>query len=299
MANIIQLLIYGIQLGSAYALLAIGYTMVYGIVGMINFVHGDFLMIGAFAAYFGLTLGAVYASSPLYVGCALLLACFVTGLVSVGVERIAYKPLRNKPRLSALITAIGVSLFIENLFRAINFIGPTPRGFPALIQNKVHFLGTISINNISLVVIVVTIMLMLGMDFLIRRTKIGWQMRAVSLDKDASALMGINVNRIISITFFIGAVLAAVTGILYSMMYPLIDIYMGAWMGTKAFVAAVFGGIGNIRGAMLGGIILGVIEVLASAVNSSIGYMTAFIVLVLVLILKPAGLLGQATVEKV
>jgi branched-chain amino acid transport system permease protein len=273
--------------------------MVYGIVGMINFVHGDFLMIGAFASYFGLTLGAMYANSPLYVTCALLLACIITGLVSVSVERVAYKPLRSKPRLSALITAIGVSLFIENLFRSLKFIGPTPRGFPVFITSKVHSLGPISVNNLSLIVICVTIVLMLGMNFLIGKTKIGWQMRAVSLDKDAAALMGINVNRIISITFFIGAVLAAVTGILYSMMYPLIDVYMGTWLGTKAFIAAVFGGIGDIRGAMFGGIVLGAIEVLASAVNSSIGYMVAFIILILVLIFKPAGLLGNTTVEKV
>jgi len=293
LTTFLQLLIHGIQLGSVYALIALGYTMVYGIIRLINFAHGDFLMLGAFVGYFAITvldLGFV----PV-----MLISMVTVGIIGVIVERIAYKPLRNKPRLSSLITAIGVSIFIQNFCRALPAIGPAPRPFPRLLPLvNYEFLG-ITISSIQIVMILLAFGLMLLLQILTTRTAIGRRMRAVANDKDAAALMGINIDNTISVTFFIGASLAAAGGILYATTYPMIDVYMGSVLGLRAFTAAVLGGIGYMPGAMLGGLIMGIAEVLATSINADLGYGISFIILIIILLVKPAGLLGKYTVEKV
>lgn len=292
------MLIYGLQLGSVYALLSIGYSMVYGIVGMINFAHGDFLMIGAFVVYFLMLL--LNAPTPLLLSVGVILVSMVAaGFVGAATEKIAYKPLRNQPKLSSLITSLGVSMFLENFPRALPFIGPDPRSFPQLFPVVPFTLSNVRITSLQIILIGISAGLMLIMHLFTERSKWGKQMRAVSMDKDASFLMGIDVNRIISITFFIGAGLAAISGILYSSIYPMINVYMGSWLGTKAFIAAVFGGIGDIRGAMLGGMLMGVIEILATYINADLGYGIAFVILVFVLLFRPEGLIGKPTIEKV
>lgn len=293
MNTFLQLLIYGLQLGSIYALIALGYTMVYGIIGLINFAHGDFLMVGAFVAFFSVALFK-FGFLPV-----LVISMVITGLLGVFIERIAYKPLRNKPRLSALITAIGVSIVLENLPRALPFIGPAPRPFPALIPMVNYNMLGISTNSVQLLMIGLSFLLMMILQYIVMKTQIGRKMRAVSLDKDAASLMGINVNNIISITFFIGAALAAAGGIFYSTTYPMIDVYMGIVLGLKAFIAAVLGGIGKIPGAMVGGLIMGIAEVFATSISSDLGYGIGFVILILILLFKPAGIMGKFTVEKV
>lgn len=293
MQSFFQLLIFGLQLGSIYALIALGYSMVYGIIKLINFAHGDFLMVGAFLAYFVVHL--------LNLGFALSLALsmLLTGLLGVLIERIAYKPLRNKPRMSAMITAIGISILLENVPRALPFIGPAPRPFPELITKvKYEYLG-VSANTVQIVMIALSILLMVILRFLVMKTQTGRRMRAVSLDKDAAALMGINVNTTISITFFLGAALAAASGVFYASVYPSIDVYMGVSLGNKAFVAAVLGGIGSIPGAMVGGLILGIAEIFATSIYSELGYGVGFLILIVILLVKPAGIMGKYTVEKV
>lgn len=293
MATFFQLLMYGLQLGSIYALIALGYTMVYGIIGLINFAHGDFLMVGAFIAFFVVQL--------LHLGVipTVIIAMVITGLLGVGIEKVAYKPLRKKPRLTALITAIGVSIFLENFPRALPFIGPQPRPFPALFPLVKYNIGGVGTSSVQILMIVLSFLMMAVLQYIVTKTKVGRQMRAASFDKDAASLMGINVNKIISVTFFIGAALAAAGGIFYATTYPIIDVYMGIWLGTKAFIAAVLGGIGDIRGAMVGGIIMGVAEVLATSVNSDLGYGIGFVILILILLFKPAGIMGKFTIEKV
>ena len=299
MSRIVQLLIFGLQLGGIYALLALGYNMVYGIVGMINFAHGDFLMVGAYAAFF---LAAAIGGTSYSAGTVILiilLSMVISGLLGVITERIAYKPLRNRPRLMSLITAVAVSMFIENLFRAIPFIGPTPRAFPSFFPLQSYtFLGA-EITSIQIAIIGLAALLMVILYLFIMRSPVGRQMRAISMDREASVLVGINVDKVISITFLIGASLAAASGIFYSSIYPIIDVYMGSWLGNKAFIAAVLGGIGDVRGAMLGGLIMGITEVMGTAINSDLGYGICFLILILIMLLKPAGLLGKNTVEKV
>jgi branched-chain amino acid transport system permease protein len=290
---IFQYLIYGFQLGSIYALLALGYTMVYGILGFINFAHGDFLMVGALIAVFAVALSG-FGFIPV-----LLISMILTGLLGVATERIAYKPLRKQPRLSAFITAIGVSMFLENFPRALPFIGPAPRPFPVLIEKRQFDLFGVTTNNVQLLMIALSVLLMLILYFIVNKTKIGRQMRAVSLDKNAASLMGINVNRTISVTFFIGTSAAAAGGIFYGSTYPMVDVYMGILLGTKAFIAAVLGGIGSIPGAMVGGLILGIAEIFATSINSDFGYGMSFFILIIILLLKPAGIMGKITVEKV
>lgn len=293
-------MIYGLQLGSVYALLAIGYTLVYGIISLINFAHGDFLMIGAFLVYFAVTLFFNNQSlNLLIVLFVIILSMVLSGLLGVGVERAAYKPLRKRPRLSALIAAIGVSIVLENLPRAIPFIGPNPRPFPSLFKMTAFSFNGVNINSVQIIMIVMSIVLMISLDYFVRNTKIGRQMRAVSYDKDGAALMGINVNNVVSVTFFIGTALAAISGIFYASIYPVIDVYMGIWLGTKAFIAAVLGGIGDIRGAMLGGFIMGIAEIFATSVNSELGYGVGFVILILILSFKPEGIMGKRTIEKV
>lgn len=303
MSAFIQYLIYGLQLGSVYALLALGYTMVYGIVGMINFAHGDFLMIGALGTYFiaklfdGMAIDGRYPM--LAVGCIILIAMVMTGGIASGVEAIAYKPLRNKPRMIALITAVGVSMFLENFPRALPFIGPNPRSFPTLFSAKTITVLGASVTATQIIMIVLAAVTMVALYLVVNRTKIGSQMRAVSMDRDAANLMGINVNKVISMTFFIGGALAGISGICYASAYPQVDVYMGSWLGNMSFVAAVLGGIGDIRGAMLGGFILGIAQIFATAINSTFGYAVGFIILIVILLVKPAGIMGKLTIEKV
>ena len=299
MTMIIQILVYGLQLGSTYALLALGYSMVYGIVGMINFAHGDLLMVGAYVAFFIFVAFETTPTNMVVIIGVIILTAIIVGALGALIEKIAYKPLRNKARLSALITAIGVSMFIENFPRALPFIGPNARSFPSIIPNKVLHVGPINVTTIQLVTIGTAIILMLALDLFVNRTIYGKQMRAVQQNKDASALMGINVNGIISLTFFIGAALAAVSGVVYASTYPTITLTMGSTLGMKAFICAVLGGIGDIRGAMLGGVVLGIAEMYANFINADFSYGISFIILILILILRPQGLIGKESVEKV
>ncbi len=299
MTMMLQILVYGLQLGSTYALLALGYSMVYGIVGMINFAHGDLLMVGAYVAFFIFAAFETPPASMLIIIGVILLTMAVVGALGALIEKVAYKPLRNKARLSALITAIGVSMFIENFPRALPFIGPNARSFPAIIPVKVLRMGAVNVTTIQLITIGAAVALMLVLYLFVNKTVYGKQMRAVQQNKDASALMGINVNGIISLTFFLGAALAAVSGILYASTYPTITLTMGSTLGMKAFICAVLGGIGDIRGAMLGGFVLGIAEMYANYINADFSYGISFIILILVLILRPQGLVGKETVEKV
>ena len=300
MANFLQLLVYGLQLGSIYALLAIGYTMVFGIIKMINMAHCDFLMMGCYIVFFMVSL--FFADQMIGPAVALLLVLVgssVIGGVGVGIERVAYKPLRSRPTIMCMISAVGVSTFTQNLFRALPFIGPTPRHFPALIQDFTIAVGPVNISFARVITIVLAVIIMLILWFVVQNTKVGMHMRAVSCDKDASSLMGVNINRVISITFFIGAFLAAVSGCFYATSYTVIQPTMATTLGNKAFIAAVVGGIGDIRGAVLGGLVIGVVEILVTSVWSDMAYGFLFLVLVVILLIKPEGLLGKPMTEKV
>jgi branched-chain amino acid transport system permease protein len=290
----LQQIINGISLGSIYALIALGYTMVYGIIKLINFAHGDIYMIGAFVGYFCMT-GFKLGFLP-----SLVIAMAVCTILGVLIERIAYKPLRNATRIAALITAIGVSLFIE--YGTMFFVGAGVRTYPqmtGLLADKFH-VGDILIRMQQVIILVITIILMVLLQFIVKRTRIGKAMRAVSLDKDAAELMGINVNTTISFTFALGSALAGAAGILVGVYYNSINPLMGISPGLKAFIAAVFGGIGIIPGAMIGGYAIGMVEVLVSGYGNSM-YRDAvvFAILILILIIKPSGLLGKNTGEKV
>ncbi len=291
--ELVQQIINGISLGSIYALIALGYTMVYGIVKLINFAHGDIFMIGSFIGFYSITI--------LNLGLfpALILSMIVCAIFGVLIERIAYKPLRNATRIAALITAIGVSLFIENGFIYIR--GAQPVAYPGdvlPIKNIEWFGLTISSQSLSILGISITLMIIL--QLIVHKTKIGKAMRAVSLDYDAARLMGINVNNTISATFAIGSALAGAAGVIFGLYYIKIEPLMGIIPGLKAFIAAVLGGIGLIPGAMVGGLLLGLIESLVSAAGFSLWRDgVAFIVLILILIFRPSGLLGKNTKEKV
>ncbi len=300
MAVFLQLLVYGLQLGSIYALLAIGYTMVFGIIKMINMAHCDFLMMGCYIVYF--LVSVFFGGEMIGPAVALLVVMLgsgVIGMVGVGIERVAYRPLRNRPTIMCMISAIGVSIFTQNLFRAVPFIGPNPRSFPQLIQDFLIQVGPVKISFTRIITIVLSIIIMLLLFWLIQKSKIGMQMRAVSNDKDAACLMGININRVISITFFIGAFLAAVSGTFYASSYPVLQPTMATTLGNKAFIAAVVGGIGDIRGAVLGGFIIGVTEILVTSVWSDFAYGFCFLILILILLIKPEGILGKPVKEKV
>ncbi|MBN2538060.1 branched-chain amino acid ABC transporter permease [candidate division WOR-3 bacterium] len=294
MTYFLQQLINGLQLGFVYALIALGYTMVYGIVRLINFAHGDVFMVGAYLGFFAL------ASWGLPFPLAIVVAMVGCAALGVFIERVAYKPLRNAPRISALITAMGVSLFIEN-FTNLNFVfGPTPRAFPRPFAVRTFGLGGVEITNVQLIVFGVAILLMVGLSLFVGRTRTGRAMRAVSQDRDTARLMGINVDTVISITFGIGSALAGAGGVLYGIAYPQIQPMMGIMPGLKAFVAAVLGGIGIIPGAMLGSLIMGVVETFTSAyVSSTLRDAVAFGILILVLLVRPTGLLGKSHSDKV
>ncbi len=290
--NIVEQLINGLRTGSIYALIALGYTMVYGIAKMINFAHGDIIMVGAYALYVFFTILGL--PIPLTIALTIVF-CAILGIV---VEKVAYKPLRNAQPLAVLITAIGVSYLLQNL--SLLIFKATPIPFGSLIKVPSVTIAGIHISGITIVTLVVTIVSMIVLTLFINKTKAGRAMRAVSEDKGAAELMGISVNRTISMTFAIGSALAAVAGLLYISQYESLMPTLGALPGIKAFVAAVLGGIGSIPGAMLGGIILGIIESLSKAyISTQLADAIVFGVLVLVLLVKPSGLLGKLKIEKV
>ncbi|AMA62596.1 MAG: branched-chain amino acid ABC transporter permease [Kurthia gibsonii] len=289
----LQQLINGISLGSIYALIALGYTMVYGIIKLINFAHGDVFMVGAFVGFYAVT------SWQMGFFPALIIAMILCAILGVVIERLAYKRLRNSTRIAALITAIGVSLLIE--YVTIYIRGAQPEAYPKdLVANKQFNLFGADISSQSLLILGVSITLMILLQFIVHKTKVGKAMRAVSHDAEAAKLMGINVDNTISATFAIGSALAGAAGVIFGLYYTKIDPLMGVIPGMKAFVAAVLGGIGSIPGAMTGGMILGVIETIVSAVGFSLWRdAAAFIILIIILIFRPAGIFGKNTREKV
>jgi branched-chain amino acid transport system permease protein len=299
----LQQLINGIALGSVYALIALGYTMVYGILRFINFAHGDVFMLGAFAGYFFSPLVNRFLPAQSYASglLVLLLAMGACALLGVLIELLAYRPLRDRPKLTVLITAIGVSLLIENTCQHKAIFGASPRKFPDLIPDTTWHLGGMVLNSNQIIVLLTTLALLVALTLVVQRTRVGTAMRAVSFNPQAAALMGINVDHIISFTFALGSALAAAGGILFAMNYASIEPLMGVQTGLKAFVAAVLGGIGNLPGAALGGVVLGVVETFAGGIQGVSTYRDgiAFAILILMLLVRPAGLLGKFQPEKV
>jgi len=297
-----QQLINGLALGSIYALIALGYTMVYGVLRFINFAHGDVFMVGAFFGfYLAPRVGQLFAP-PSIAGAlvVLVLAMLLCALLGIIIERLAYKPLRDKPRLTVLITAIGVSLLIEYVGQHKKVFGPSPQTFPELIKHENFKLGGVVLSNLDLVVLLVTVALLVALQFIVHRTRIGTAMRAVSFNAPAAQLMGVNLNVVISFTFGLGSALAAAGGILYAMKYPAIEPLMGIMPGLKAFTAAVLGGIGNLPGAALGGVVIGVVETFVGGSKiSPFRDAIVFGILIFILLFKPSGLLGKMEVEKV
>jgi branched-chain amino acid transport system permease protein len=293
----LQQLINGLSLGSIYALIALGYTMVYGVLRFINFAHSDVFMVGAFAGYYlGRHLPHESFGGGLLVLASAMVICAVLGVL---IERLAYRPLRDHSKLNVLITAIGVSLLLENTGQFV--FGAAPKSFPVLFPVKSFtFAGGLVLSTNQIAVFVVTVVLLVCMRFIVLKTRIGTAMRAVSFNPLAASLVGISNDVVISFTFALGSALAAAGGILYSMNYQAIDPLMGILPGLKAFVAAVLGGIGNIPGAALGGILLGIVETFVNGSRwSTYTDAIAFAVLILILLFKPAGLLGKLQVEKV
>jgi len=287
-------LINGISLGSVYAIIALGYTMVYGIAKMLNFAHGDVIMVGAYVCFFAVSSFGL----PPVVG--VLLAMLVCTVLGMTIERLAYKPLRQAPSLAVLITAIGVSYFLQNGAQLL--WGSNQKMFPAFISGNglSLFKGQVNVSSATIVTIIACVIIMLVLTFFTNKTKMGKAMRACSEDKGAAQLMGINVNSTISMTFAIGSALAAIAGVLLCSAYPILMPTTGSMPGIKAFTAAVFGGIGSIPGAMLGGILLGIIEIFAKAyISTQVSDAIVFAVLIIVLLVKPSGLLGKQIHEKV
>ena len=291
--SFLSYLINGLSLGSVYAIIALGYTMVYGIAKMLNFAHGDVIMVGAYMCFFAVSR---YELPPI-VG--VLLAVVVCTLLGVIIERLAYKPLRTAPSLAVLITAIGVSYFLQNSAQLL--WTANPKVFPSLISGSLRlFDGQLSISYVTIVIVLACIAIVVGLSFFINHSKLGKAMRACSEDKGAAQLMGINVNRTISLTFAIGSALAAIAGVLLCSAYPILSPTTGSMPGIKAFTAAVFGGIGSIPGAFIGGLLLGVLEILGSAyVSTELKDAIVFLALIIVLLVKPTGLLGKKVREKV
>lgn len=300
MQDFVQHLINGVSLGSIYALIALGYTMVYGILKMINFAHSDVYMVGAFAAYyFARWIGIENdpgLSTLLTLIVVSMVCCSLLGLV---IERLAYRPLRNSPKLNVLITAIGVSLFLEYSGQVV--FGADPKVFPEVMKDFVIFtIGNVEVRSFDVTVLGVGIAAMLALQFLLFKTKIGRAMRAVSANPMVASLMGVNPDRIIAFTFVVGSSLAGIGSVLVGMKYPKIDPLMGMMIGLKAFVAAVLGGIGNVGGAVIGAMIMGLSEEMVVAyLSSTYRDALAFGILIVILIFKPAGLLGKYSVEKV
>jgi len=300
-SEFLQQLVNGVTWGSVYALIALGYTMVYGILRLINFAHGDVYMLGAFFGFYSARLLHAGGSdaNPAKALMVLLISMLAAGVVGVIIERAAYKPVRKSSRLAALITAIGVSLLLEN--GGLLVFGPDPRFFPQIVPSQNIPLGMgVTISNQQIIVLGVSLALMFVLRFIVLHTRVGKAMRAVSHSHTAAALMGISVDRIITFTFMLGSMLAAAAGVLVALQNPKIDPLMGIMPGLKAFVAAVLGGIGNIPGAVLGGLVMGIAEVMV------VGYLSptyrdaiAFILLIVILLVRPAGILGKNVAEKV
>ena len=293
MTQFLQQLVNGLSLGSIYALIALGYTMVYGIIKLINFAHGDIYMLGAFVAFYATR----YFQLNFFL--ALIVAMLFCGVLGVVIERIAYKPLRHATRITALITAMGVSYILE--YGTQFLAGSDVKTFPEdVLNNAVFQIGGIQISQQQIYIIAVTLILMLALTYIVGRTRMGRAMRAVSVDEKAAELMGISVDRTISFTFLLGSVLAGAAGVLVGVYYNSINPLMGMVPGLKAFIAAVFGGIGIIPGAMIGGFAIGIAETMVVAYGSSL-YRDAivYVILILILIIKPAGLLGKNVKEKV
>lgn len=296
MSQFLQQIINGVSWGSIYALIALGYTMVYGIVRLINFAHGDVYMIGAMVGYYtarltgaeGATLGVILPTSML-----------VCGLLGFLIEKLAYKPVRQAPRITALITAIGVSLFLEYGGQLV--FGPDPKFFPTLLESQavISFDGVV-INNIQVLILALAVFLMISLWYIVMKTRLGRAMRALSFSHDAARLMGIPVDRIISFTFVLGSALAGAAGVLVSLANPKIEPLMGIMPGIKAFVAAVLGGIGSLPGALVGGLLLGISETFVTAyISSTYRDALAFILLIVILLVRPQGLMGKRVQEKV
>jgi branched-chain amino acid transport system permease protein len=303
MTEFLQQLINGLALGSIYALIALGYTMVYGVLRFINFAHGDIFMVGAFAGlYLAPKVWKIFPEQSIAGAlCILVIAMLLCAALGMLIERLAYRPLRKRPKLTVLITAIGVSLLIEYIGQHEKVFGASPQTFPQLLPSKqIELSDELAFGSDQLIVLAVTALLLVGLQFIVQRTRIGAAMRAVSFNADAASLMGINTNSIISFTFGLGSALAAAGGILYAMNYPSVDPLMGILPGLKAFVAAVLGGIGSIPGAALGGLILGVVETyVAGSAMSTYRDAIAFAILIAILLFKPSGLFGRTEVEKV
>lgn len=292
MDTFIQQFINGLSLGSVYALVALGYTMVYGIIKLLNFAHGDVYMVGAFIGYF------IISNFNLGFLPTLVLTMLITGVIGVIIYQIAYRPLRNSTRIASLITAIGMSYLLQN--GMIYFAGPQTRSFPQIINNKVYSFGSINISKMQLLMLITTIALMVSLQLIVQQTKLGKAMRAVSTDPEAAQLMGINTNLVISFTFFLGSMLAGAGGVLVGMYYNTITPTMGAGPGLKAFIAAVVGGIGSIPGAMIGGYVIGMTEVMISAFgNSMVRDAVVHLILIIILLVRPNGILGKSESEKV
>ncbi|MCP5152747.1 MAG: branched-chain amino acid ABC transporter permease LivH [Ectothiorhodospiraceae bacterium] len=304
MGYFLQQLVNGVTLGMIYGLIAIGYTMVYGIIGMINFAHGEIFMIGAFVSLIGFMLlglaGVTWVPAMLLI--VLVATMALTAVYGWALERVAYRPLRNSPRLAALITAIGMSIFLQNYVQLLQ--GARVKPLQPVVSGGFAFLAdgdfTVNLSYLQLIIIVVTFALMVGFTYLITRTAFGRAQRACQQDLGMAALVGVNVNHTIAFTFVIGASLASVAGLMFLLNYGVIDFYIGFLAGIKAFTAAVLGGIGSLPGAMLGGLLIGLIEAFWSA-YFTVEYkdVAAFSILVLVLIFRPTGLLGKPDVEKV
>jgi branched-chain amino acid transport system permease protein len=297
-----QQLVNGVTLGALYALIALGYTMVYGILGLINFAHGEIYMIGA---YLGIILLGVLTAAGLTAH-HLVFSLFIVFLVAsvicaaygLTLERVAYRPIRHAPRLSPLISAIGMSIFLQNYVMLAQ--GTADRVFPLDIEPSVFNLAGIRITSVQAFIIAASVLLMIGLNLFVRRSRLGKAMRATAQDKRMAGLVGIDIDRIIGATFIIGSALAAAAGVMVAMYYGVVNFYIGYVAGIKAFTAAVLGGIGNIPGAMLGGLILGLVESLGSAyISSEYKDAFAFLILILVLVVRPTGLLGETTEEKV
>lgn len=309
MEQFAQQLLNGLFLGSIYALIALGYTMVYGVLRFINFAHGDVFMLGAFAGLYldkwlGPALAGMHWGFSLLIILTLSMAiCAALGIV---IEFLAYRPLRNRPRLNVLITAIGVSLLIEYFCQLPFVFGATQQPFPELIPSQnIALSANLTVTNTQIIVLGTVIALLIGLRYVVMRTRLGLAMRALSMNPTASALMGVNNSVVISFTFGLGSALAAAGGILYASLYPSVEPFMGILPGLKAFIAAVLGGIGNIPGAALGGLIIGVTETLVGGYSQVIGLPSgykdgvAFVILILILLFKPSGLLGKTEREKV
>lgn len=296
MTELLQQLLNGLSLGAIYALIALGYTMVYGVLRFINFAHSDVFMVGAYLGYYlAPRLGAGTVGGGLLVLAGAMAGCAVLGVI---IEKLAYRPLRNRSTLTVLITAIGVSLLLQNLGQKV--FGANPKPFPTIFPvTQLHF-GGLTISSNQIIVLLVTLVLLGGLHWVVNHTRMGTAMRALSFNATAASLVGINNDRVISFTFALGSALAGAGGILYAMNYPSIDPLMGTLPGLKAFVAAVLGGIGNLPGAALGGMLIGLVETLVSGTRAStFRDAIAFAILILILLFRPAGLLGRLRVEKV